>query len=285
MKWFNLNDQVNLLTIIGAIAIIVLTLVVCARLFALMKVKKEGGELSEASWDGIKEYNNAIPFGWAISFILLIVWALWYFLAGYPLNSYSQIGEYNEEVNAYNKAFEDKFASVTPEELKVMGAQVYFVQCATCHGLTADGMEGRAADLRAWGTEKAIEDSINKGSKGMEYPLGEMPAAMVDAEGAKAVAAFVAKEISAIGKTANENLVEAGRAQWATCATCHGEDGKGMDGSAPDLTMYGSGEFVVEVLNRGKAGSIGVMPNFADSGVLNSVQEKALGEYVKSLGE
>ena len=59
-----------------------------------MKIAKEGGELSEHSWDGIGEYKNPLPLGWAIVYALVIVWALWYMLAGYPLNSYSQIGEY-----------------------------------------------------------------------------------------------------------------------------------------------------------------------------------------------
>lgn len=282
-KWFNLSDNINLLTIIGAAAIILLTLVVCVRLFALMKVKREGGELSEHKWDEIGEYLNPLPLGWALCFVGVIIWALWYFLAGYPLNSYSQIGEYNEEVGSYNAKFEDRFKNATASELKAMGEQVFLVQCSSCHGITADGINGRAANLNSWGTEAALEDTINKGSKGMNYPLGEMPGAMVDPAGAKAVAAFVAKELSAIKKTAHEDLVEEGRAQWATCAACHGEDGKGMDGQAPDLTKYGSSSFVVDVLNHGKEGFIGVMPNFQGSGVLNPTQEKAVGEYVISL--
>ncbi|KAB0614391.1 cbb3-type cytochrome c oxidase N-terminal domain-containing protein [Campylobacter hyointestinalis] len=285
MKWFNLEDNVNSLTILGAIAIILLTLVVVGRLFKLMKVKKEGGELSEHNWDGIGEYKNPLPFGWAVVFVLVIIWAIWYFLAGYPLNSYSQIGEYNEEVKAYNDNFQSKFANASSEELRAMGEQVFLLQCASCHGITADGINGKAADLNIWGTEKAIYDVIINGSKGLNYPLGEMPAGLAEAAEAKAIAAFVAKEISAIKKTSNENLVEIGRAAWATCAACHGEDGKGMDGQAPDLTIYGSGAFVVDVLNRGKVGNIGHMPKFAGSGIINPTQEKAVGEYVISLSK
>ena len=62
-----------------------------------------------------------------------------------------------------------------------------------------------------------------------------------------------------------------------------GEDGKGMDGMTPDLSKYGSSDFVVDVLNRGKSGFIGVMPNFANSGVLNATQQKAVGAYINSL--
>lgn len=286
MKWFNLEDNINSLSIIGAIAIILLTLIVVGRLFKQMKAKKEGGELSEHSWDGIGEYKNPLPIGWAVVFVLTIVWAIWYFLAGYPLNSYSQVGEYNEEVKAYNENFQKKFENANIDELRAMGEQVFLVQCSSCHGITGDGINGKAADLNIWGSEKAIYDAIVNGSKGLEYPLGEMPGGMAASnDEAKAIAAFVAKEISAIKKTNNENLVEAGRAAWATCAACHGEDGKGMDGQSPDLSTYGSSKFVLDVLNRGKSGAIGVMPKFTGSGILNPTQEKAVSEYVISLSK
>ena len=93
MKWFNLEDNINLLTFIGAIAILTITAVVVIRLFGTMKDRSDKGELSEHSWDGIGEYKNPLPFGWAICFAGTIIWAIWYFLAGHQLNSYSQIGE------------------------------------------------------------------------------------------------------------------------------------------------------------------------------------------------
>lgn len=68
------------------------------------------------------------------------------------------------------------------------------------------------------------------------------------------------------------------------CAACHGEDGKGMEGMAPDLTKYGSADFVVDVLNRGKLGFIGKMPAFND-GRLTDIQKRAVGEYVISLSK
>lgn len=286
MKWFNLSDNVNLLTFIGAIAILAITAVVVIRLFGLMKDKSDKGELSSENWDGIGEYKNPLPFGWAVCFAGVIIWALWYFLAGYPLNSYSQVGEYNEEVKAYNDNFEKKFANISHEDLIKMGEQAFLVQCASCHGVDASGINGKAADLNKWGTEAAILETIIKGSKGLNFSGGEMPAGKdlgVDDATAKAIAAYVANDISAIKNTKNKDLVEAGKNAFAICASCHGEDAKGMDGIAPDLTKYGSGEFVVDVLNRGKNGAIGVMPNFANSGVLNATQQKALGAYVSSL--
>lgn len=287
MKWFNLSDSVNSLALLGALAILLISAFVIGGYYKKMKDSKASVESTGEEWDGIGELKNNLPTGWAISFIAVMVWALWYFFLGYPLNSYSQIGEYNEEVKAHNAKFEQNFAGADKATLKNMGESVFLVQCAQCHGVSGDGINGVARDLTKWGSEAGIEDAIINGSEGMEYPLGMMSKAAdlgIDNNTAKAIAAYVAKEISAIKSTKNENLVWQGREAFGVCASCHGEDGKGMDGSAPDLTKYGSSEFVKEVLNRGKAGSIGVMPSFTD-GRLSEVQKQAVGEFISSLAE
>ena len=284
MQWFNLGDDVNLLALVGAVAIVALTAFVAGKYVRQMKIAKEGGELSEHSWDGIGEYKNPLPLGWAVVYVLVIVWALWYMLAGYPLNSYSQIGEYNEEVAAANAKFEKNFANPDAKTLHAMGESLFLVQCSACHGITGDGINGKAADLAVWGSEEGIYSAIINGSKGLEYPMGEMPAGMADEEGAKAIAAYIAKEISGIKKTKNENLVASGKELFAACAACHGEDGKGMDGMSPDLSKYGTASFVEDVLQRGKKGAIGAMPKIND-GRLNALQQKAVGEYVISLSK
>ncbi len=284
MNWFNLSDNVNMLAFIGAAAIIIVTLIVAGKYIKQIKDDVAGGELADDNWDGIGEYKNPLPVGWAIMFILTIVWAVWYMLMGYPLNGYSQVGEYNEEVAAYNAKFESEWANPSHETLMGMGEGVFLVQCAPCHGATGDGINGKAADLQNWGTEKAIYDVIMKGSMGMNYPLGVMPANLLDAQSAKAVAAYVAKEVSAIKSTNNPDLVQTGKALWATCAACHGEDGKGFGGQSPNLTTYGSSAFVVDVLNRGKVGALGKMPKY-DHGLLTEVQKRAVGTYVTSLSK
>ena len=287
MKWFNLSDSVNSLALLGALAILLISAFVIGGYYKKMKDSKASVESTGEEWDGIGELKNNLPTGWAISFIAVMIWALWYFFLGYPLNSYSQIGEYNEEVKAHNAKFEQNFAGADKATLKNMGESVFLVQCAQCHGVSGDGINGVARDLTKWGSEAGIEDAIINGSEGMEYPLGMMSKAAdlgIDNNTAKAIAAYVAKEVSAIKSTKNENLVWQGKEAFGVCASCHGEDGKGMDGSAPDLTKYGSSEFVKEVLNRGKAGSIGVMPSFTD-GRLSEVQKQAVGEFISSLAE
>ncbi|ARU49627.1 cbb3-type cytochrome c oxidase N-terminal domain-containing protein [Sulfurospirillum diekertiae] len=282
MNW--LNDNVNVLSLLGAAAILILTIFVVGKYIRQMKTDKSSGELAKENWDGIGEYKNVPPIGWALSFVGVIVWGLWYFLAGYPLASYSQIGEYNEEVKSYNTHFESKFANPDNATLMGMGEGVFLVQCAPCHGVTGDGMNGKAMNLTKFGNEAAIVATILGGAKGSNYPLGEMPAGLLDAESAKAVAAYVMQEVSVVKKSSNPALVESGKALWATCAACHGDDGKGMAGSAPDLSVYGSAKFVVNVLGLGKKGTIGNMPQFND-GRLTNVQKTAVGTYVSSLAK
>ena len=282
MNW--LNDSVNVLGLLGAAAILILTVGVSLKYIRQMKTDKSSGELAEDSWDGIREYKNELPIGWALSFVGVIAWSMWYFFVGYPLNSYSQIGEYNEEVKTHSASFESKFANPDKATLMAMGEGVFLVQCAPCHGVTGDGINGKAADLGKWGNEEAVVASIVNGSKGSEYPLGEMPAGLLDEQSAKAVAAFMMQEISSVKKTKNPALVEEGRALWATCSACHGEDGKGMEGSSPNLSHYGTPQFVVNVLGTGKKGAIGNMPKFND-GRLTNVQKTAVGTYVSSLAK
>ena len=54
-----------------------------------------------------------------------------------------------------------------------------------------------------------------------------------------------------------------------------------MEGMSPDLSKYGTPEFIVDVLNRGKSGAIGVMPKFSER--LNQTQQRAVGAYGVSL--
>ena len=282
MNW--LNDNVNLLGLLGAAAIILITVFVVGKYIKQIKNDKSTGELADENWDGIGEYKNPLPVGWALSFLGTMVWALWYFLAGYPLNGYSQIGEYNEEVAAYNTKFESKWANPDRQTLLGMGEGVFLVQCAPCHGITGDGTNGKAADFAKWGTEASIVSTILNGSKGMNYPIGEMPAGLLDEQSAKAVAAYVMEKIAKAGKSKNSDLVATGEALWPTCAACHGQDGLGMGGLAPGIAHYGKPEFTVSVLNHGKKGLIGTMPAFND-GRLTDIQKLAVATYVHSLTE
>ena len=75
MQWLNLEDNINLLALIGAILTIAITVVIAGKYVGQMKTKKDdNAELSEYNWDDIGEYKNPIPVGWAVVFLLMLVW-------------------------------------------------------------------------------------------------------------------------------------------------------------------------------------------------------------------
>ncbi|WP_299546255.1 c-type cytochrome [uncultured Helicobacter sp.] len=290
MEWFNLGDSVNMLGLAGAVVILALTIFIVGGYIKKMKDSKADGELAEEEWDGIKEFKNDIPIGWGVTYLVLIIWALWYWFVGYPLNSYSQIGEYNEEVKAYNAKFEEKWQNIDAETLTKMGQNLYLVQCSQCHGVTTEGINGTAANLLEWGREEGIIRTMKEGSKGLGYMLGDMlpmsetaPGVLNTEEDYQAVAAYVMAEISETKKTKYPDLVAKGKELFsaATCTACHGDDGKGMGGMAPDLSKYGTPAFVAEVLEKGKKGHIGIMPSFK-SQMLTDKQKEALAHFIYS---
>ena len=279
------NDNKIVITLLGAIAILVLTSFVVSTYLKKMKHSKANGELDEEEWDGIKKFKNDLPIGWTLSFICVIIWGFWYFFFGYPLNAYSQIGEYNKEVDLYNKNFETKWASLGDDELISMGDSIFQVQCTQCHGIDKSGINGKAADLNKWGRSEHVVDVILNGSKGLGYLAGEMLPIPVSRDDAIDIANFVMSKISQLKVDANEDSISRGETLFAAnCVACHGIDGKGVEGVenfAPDLSTYGTYIFLQDVLKRGKDGAIGKMPSF-EYVRFNNVQKKALNSFILS---
>jgi len=265
----DLSDPINLLTMIGAVAIATLSAGVSAKYISQMKTDKAGGELAEENWDGIGEYKNELPSGWAYSFLGTLIWALWYWQFGYPVNAYSQIGQWNEEVKAYNKKFEEVHKNPDAATLKEMGESIFLVQCAPCHGTTGDGLSGKAQDFSKRMSKEQILDVIKNGQNQLGYPMGAMPPGMASGKDAEDIAAYIA------GGMKGEQP-----AAFAACASCHGADGKGNNGMAPNLAEYDA-TLVQHVLEHGKKGMLGRMPSFKTT--ITPVQEKALTAYIQSL--
>ncbi|MCF6330474.1 MAG: c-type cytochrome [Sulfurimonas sp.] len=275
------DDIINILTIAGAVSLVIITVFVVIKYVRQMQTDTADGVLARETWDGIAEYENELPVGWAVTFLLTIVWGMWYFIAGYPLNAYSQIGEYNEEVvtltTKFEKDFNEKMSNFSETEktqyMIDMGESVYITECMICHGLTADGIDGLSTDLNNWGTHASIVDAIVNGSKGLNYPMGDMAAGFASGQDATDIAVYIMNDLSGeTGSIAYDNA----------CAGCHGTDGKGLDGSSPDLLVYGESGFIVDVLNRGKKGFIGDMPKFDR---LSDKQKEAVGAYISSLNK
>jgi len=266
------EDYINDLTMLGALAIVAITVLTALKYINQIKNDTAKGELAEESWDGIGEFLNPIPSGWGLIFIGTIIWMYWYFYVGYPTNQFSQIGQYNEEVNEYQSKFEKKFKNLDEAGLKSMGESIFLVQCAPCHGVDAEGIDGKAQDLTHRIAKNSVLETIKNGANNFKsvYP-GGMPAGMASGADAEALAEYVAG-----------GLKGAKPAAWATCAGCHGENGEGMAFVAPNLKTY-SDDLVKTVLTNGKKSSIGTMPNF--TGRLSETQMKAVATYLRSLGE
>jgi len=225
--------------------------------------------LGRPSPDASSDLKNELPAGWAYSFLGVMIWAIWYFLWGYPLNAYSQIGEYNQEVKNYQKKFEAKWKNPSADVLKDMGESIFLVQCAPCHGETGDGLDGKAHDFTHRLSKKQVLAVIKGGQHQLKYQMGAMPAGLAQGKQAEEIAAWIAGGMK--GKAPDS---------WGTCAGCHGQDGKGNGGSAPNLANYDE-PLIKHVLKNGKKGIIGDMPAF--SGRFTPVQEKALAVYLQTL--
>jgi len=265
----DLSDPINAITMIGAVAIAVLSFGVAAKYIAQMKTDTASGELAEENWDGIGEYKNELPSGWAYSFLGTLIWAMWYWTMGYPVNAFSQIGMWNEEVKAYNKKFEEVHKNADAATLQQMGESIFLVQCAPCHGTTGDGLSGKAQDFGHRMSKEQVLYTIKNGSNQLGYQMGAMPPMMAQGKDAEEIAAWIA------GGMKGEQP-----AAFAACASCHGADGKGMNGMAPNLAEYDD-TIVEHVVKNGKVGALGKMPAFHDR--MTPVQIKALATYIRSI--
>jgi cytochrome c oxidase cbb3-type subunit 3 len=279
------GDIVNMLAVAGAVALVIITVFVVIKYVRQMQTDTATGELADESWDNIGEYKNPVPMGWAIMFLGTMIWGMWYFLVGYPVNAYSQIGEYNQEVAEKDAKFEKKYANIKGEELVNMGESVYLVECVACHGLNADGNdEMDAADLNKRISAKSVKYVINHGSNnkllGTEMAMPDRNGLFNSATGAL----ITDKEIDAVadyvgnGMSGNE---EGAKVFANVCAACHGPDGKGQEYVAPNIANW-SQTLIENVINNGKKGAIGTMPVMDR---LNNKQKEAIAAYVMSLSK
>ena len=84
--------------------------------------------------------------------------------------------------------------------------------------------------------ESYIEDVINNGSsQNLGFAYGDMQAGFADKDAAKKIAAYV---VTLSGKQpTHPKWVKEGHTFYiSNCGGCHGEDGKGIHGTFPDIT-------------------------------------------------
>ena len=270
---FNSDDYINTLTFLGAAAILTISTFVVLKYINQMKNDTASGELADENWDGIGEYKNPVPTGWAIIYVGAIIWMFWYFTVGYPINGFSQIGQWNEETNEYNAKFKEKWTNPNEQTLNAMGQSIFLVQCAPCHGVDAEGIAGKAQDLTKRISKEQVEYTIRNGSNHLTeaYPGGMPPMMLSEDADIKEVSAYVANGFKGEQPAA-----------YATCVACHGDNGEGMPMVGPNIKSYDD-SLVTVVLKQGKKGLLGHMPSFNER--LNETQEKALASYIRSLGD
>jgi len=309
------DDIVNILAMVGAAAIVIIAVIVVMSYVKQMRDATATGDLVDENWDGISEYNNDAPLGWSISIILLMIWGMWYMVIGYPMNEYSQIGEYNKDAKISNDKVAKNFETMSDTQKLKMGEGVFAVQCAPCHGPTGNGQENyltgqlTAEDLTKRHISKSyVEKVIREGSNQLGYDSPMYPGMLSDDAQIDIVSTYIANGFKdAAGSTEGRDVFT------ASCASCHGgplvagvkgyksygvkpesdttgvegystacegEDciGHGVSLVAPSLRDYNSC-LVANLLKGGmKKGEIGVMPAFGE--MLSMPQIKALSAYV-----
>jgi hypothetical protein len=84
--------------------------------------------------------------------------------------------------------------------------------------------------------ERYIVEVINEGSsQGLGFKYGDMPARMADEKAAPKIAAYVV-HLAGLKPTHPEWVKEGHTFYISNCGGCHGEDGRGIHGTFPDLT-------------------------------------------------
>ena len=308
--------------------IIVLTLFSIVATFAIIVINLKNythvdeGESMGHEFDGIEELNNPLPKWWTFLFYFLLAWSIFY-LAAFPglgnwqgflgwkssnqgIQTLAESKELSELAKAqglmveldqeykradeiYGPVFQAMAAKpmtelAADEEAIKVGQRLYLQNCALCHGSDARGSTGfpnlTDKDWLYGGSPEKIKETLMHGR------IAAMPAwASLGEENVDNLTEYVLK---LAGRKVNDKKAEAGKAMWATCAACHGMDGKGslangLPFGAPNLTdniwLYGgSRKAVKESLMLGRNG---VMPPWKD--VLGEEKVHIISSYIYSL--
>jgi len=249
-------------------------------------------------WDeDLTELNTPMPRWWIGLFWISIAAAVVY-LVMYPglgawrgTLQWDQAGEYQAELRQARADYGPLFAQYAKRELTAVaadpqahaiGERLFLTYCSQCHGSDARGSKGfpnlTDADWLHGGAPDAIKATILQGRTGMMPPMG---AALGSDKDVESVAHYVR---SLSGLSADPIKVAFGKPKFASCAACHGADGKGNTLlGAPNLADKtwlhgGSVQTVMETIRKGRSNT---MPAFGD--FLGEEKAHLLAAYVWSL--
>lgn len=253
-------------------------------------------------WDGdLREYNNPLPRWWLWLFILTIVFSLVY-LAIFPglgsfkgLLNWSTQAEHQQDVKLLRAEVAPLYAAFAAQPIEglakdqralAVGERLFMNNCSQCHGSDGGGSKGfpNLTNVNsAWLGERGaahIVQTITNGRTGLMPP-------MAAAVGSEADISELAHYVLSLSSSPHNQLKAAsGKTKFATCAACHGVDGKGNKAlGAPNLTddywLHGWGE--AAIISAIKNGKNNVMP--AQSPSLSAEQIHVVAAYVLSLSQ
>jgi cytochrome c oxidase cbb3-type subunit 3 len=286
-----------------------------------MAKKKEvdqatGTETTGHEWDGIKELNTPLPRWWLWVFYATVIWSVGYWVlypawptfTGYTqgLLNQSQRDDVSKavgELKTQRRVQGQQLANASLEQIegnpdllqfaREAGKSAFGDNCATCHGSGAQGFKGYPNlndDVWLWGGKlEDIRRTITVGvrSTHAETRLSQMPAygrdALLEPKQIDDLTEYV---MALSGRRADGEAVARAEPLFKLqCASCHGEDGKGLrEFGGPNLTdrewLYGGSkaEIKAQIVN----GRGGVMPSWGSR--LDAMTIDALAVYVHSLG-
>jgi cytochrome c oxidase cbb3-type subunit 3 len=283
------------------ISIVLLSVIGCGVLLKMQdSAKHVEGETTGHVWDeDLQEFSNPLPSWWRWLYYITIVFSLFY-LAMYPgLGTYqgqfgwSSTGQYDGEMKKADEQYgpiykkfqsQDIMAVAANSEAKEMGQRLFLTYCSQCHGSDAKGARGfpnlTDNDWLFGGTPEQIKESIQKGRDAMMPAKGVKPD--LNGDQIKEIAGYVR---SLSGLATDSIRAQRGKELFtAACSACHGPDGKGMVGVAPNLSdkvwLYSSSEdSIVETITKGR---VNRMPAFGE--FLGDAKVHLLTAYVYGLG-
>ncbi len=284
------------------IAVVTVISILGCALFLWMQssAKHVEGKTTGHVWDEtLEEFSNPLPNWWRWLFYLTVVFALFY-LTMYPgLGSFkgqyqwTSAGQYDNEMKKANDQYDPIFQKYLKQDIRVvavnpeareMGQRLFLTYCAQCHGSDARGTKGfpnlTDKDWLFGGSPERIKETIAQGRNALMPAKGVKPDLTEDE--IKDLAHYVR---SLSGLAADSLRVHRGKPLFgAACAACHGADGTGNVGLAPNLSdkvwLYGSSEAtIIETISKGR---VNQMPAFGD--FLGEAKVHLLTAYVYGLG-
>lgn len=144
-------------------------------------IEQEGELLLEHDYDGIKELDNDLPPWWVNLFYATAIFAVIYLVRFHVMDGYSQVQEFEQEVELANAEIAkqnaaspkeeitlDKVVLLTDEASLAKGKEIFTNACAACHKADGGGIVGPNLTDEFWingGGIKNVFKIISEGSK------------------------------------------------------------------------------------------------------------------------